>query len=1008
MDFTQLENRLIEIRKMKESLKDEIQKSRRDFGTIQNVLGSDWWYSTNYSYNVISDGEKLQVELPEKQHIYLSYKENNVNFSQSPDFPIIIEENKISCEMIGSASESLKATLHLIGYKDYKKVKFDKIPLNSTHVIEINKKEIDSYRIAVKIEGTGYFSLKHIKLGTKIIEGLEVKEEYGAEVMNPVLNLDLDFNRIIEFDSQSLTVPPVFSTYANMHGKELSFNIPTEKYVYLQNGPGPLSQINTSDLTEYINATSHYEFGLSASTTKNLHVELVVVGYSESSPVEVKLVKNNSKELVRFRNETTLVKFLLRLQGEGDISNIKIGICEKPRKSTFETNLDLSVSEWFNPKNSQSELQNKDKELIISSNLSDSKTSYISYKEKNNSFSKVPMESGFGIKSKCYYEILIHSNLNGSGTITPIIITYSEFEKESIINLKLNEINKIQFNESIKYCRIAFKISGTAQLIVKDFSIFQFPVIGDGGQIEWLEPREVSLLGLIPKKELKAVKMAAIFDEFTTECFSHECNLITFTPDNWKEVLTAAQPDLLMVESAWRGNNGAWIKKIQYQGEDSIKDLNELIIWCTENNIPTVFWNKEDPVHYNHFIETAKLFDFVLTTDSNMVPVYKEACGHDRVDFLQFAAQPAIHNPITIGERENAVSFAGSYYAKHIERTEDMMEIFNATLSFGLAIFDRNYEKVKQGLLPNNRFPENVEPYVRGSLKYYEIDKAYKGFKAMININTVKNSPTMFARRVYEALACGTPIISNYSEGIEEMFGDIVCNTAEGQEVKKHLQMLFEDETKYRQIVLEGIRRVYRDHTYAHRLEKIIDMLGLPFYRKETKVLVLGKANSLEELQRICEAFLNQCIPNKELCLITNDGINIDTMEVDDERIKIFSESAFFNMYQHIFEYGDFDYLANLSPSVKYDSNFLLDLNIASLYSPWEIIGFSKENGAVFGQVYSVDPDKSIFKKELFGLMSTNEIFELLMETKNFKLLQRRGARILGIPIVEELKGVER
>ncbi|NGY93842.1 hypothetical protein F3K44_31175 [Bacillus megaterium] len=41
-----------------------------------------------------------------------------------------------------------------------------------------------------------------------------------------------------------------------------------------------------------------------------------------------------------------------------------------------------------------------------------------------------------------------------------------------------------------------------------------------------------------------------------------EVNLLTFTTENWKEILIENTPDLLFVESAWRGNFGAWEYKI--------------------------------------------------------------------------------------------------------------------------------------------------------------------------------------------------------------------------------------------------------------------------------------------------------------------------------------------------------------------------------------------------------------------------------------------------------------
>ncbi len=89
-------------------------------------------------------------------------------------------------------------------------------------------------------------------------------------------------------------------------------------------------------------------------------------------------------------------------------------------------------------------------------------------------------------------------------------------------------------------------------------------------------------------------------------------------PNNWLEVLEAQQPHVLLVESAWQGNQGAWQYKVgaySYPGSVGLPDLNALVEWCRSHSIPTVFWNKEDPIHFEKFKEAASLFDVVFTTD---------------------------------------------------------------------------------------------------------------------------------------------------------------------------------------------------------------------------------------------------------------------------------------------------------------------------------------------------------------------------------------------------------
>src|SRR5699024_565269 len=111
----------------------------------------------------------------------------------------------------------------------------------------------------------------------------------------------------------------------------------------------------------------------------------------------------------------------------------------------------------------------------------------------------------------------------------------------------------------------------------------------DNSRVTWKGPLEPSRLKLIEPKKISELKMAVIFDKFTMESFRYECELLTVHPDDWKEQLTANRPDLLMVESAWEGNNGSWNKRVGDYGKKMLEPLRELIAWCKGKNIPTIF-----------------------------------------------------------------------------------------------------------------------------------------------------------------------------------------------------------------------------------------------------------------------------------------------------------------------------------------------------------------------------------------------------------------------------------
>ena len=126
-----------------------------------------------------------------------------------------------------------------------------------------------------------------------------------------------------------------------------------------------------------------------------------------------------------------------------------------------------------------------------------------------------------------------------------------------------------------------------------------------------------------PPRDPRELRVGAVLDEMSRACFAPECELISFGPDDWRQVLEDRPPHLLLVESSWQGNGGSWQYQVaSYTHPDylGLPQLRSLLDWCGEREIPTVFWNKEDPVHFDRFSEAAVLFDHVLTTDGGSRP----------------------------------------------------------------------------------------------------------------------------------------------------------------------------------------------------------------------------------------------------------------------------------------------------------------------------------------------------------------------------------------------------
>ncbi len=114
----------------------------------------------------------------------------------------------------------------------------------------------------------------------------------------------------------------------------------------------------------------------------------------------------------------------------------------------------------------------------------------------------------------------------------------------------------------------------------------------------------------------RKLNIACIMDEFTFSSFQPEAILHQLTPSNWRAELEAAHPDLLFIESAWRGKEDLWGNKVGHTSTE----LQGIVEWCRTKHIPTVFWCKEDPVHFETFLNTAKLFDLCVHHGHRLYP----------------------------------------------------------------------------------------------------------------------------------------------------------------------------------------------------------------------------------------------------------------------------------------------------------------------------------------------------------------------------------------------------
>lgn len=445
-------------------------------------------------------------------------------------------------------------------------------------------------------------------------------------------------------------------------------------------------------------------------------------------------------------------------------------------------------------------------------------------------------------------------------------------------------------------------------------------------------------------------RVGVILDEFSAQSFSYEWSTTALTRANWSKELEGL--DFVFVESAWNGNNGEWKYKLT-SGSGPSSEITGLLAECQRRGLPTVFWNKEDPPHFEDFLPLAELCDVVFTSDARLIPEYQTRLGHDRVGVLPFGAQPAIHNPSRPARNFAArdIAFAGMYFAhKFPERREQMELLLGAAaavsgrMEHGLEIFSRFL-----GDDERYQFPGSLAKHVVGSLPYRNLLTAYKHFKVFLNVNSVVDSPSMCARRIFEITAAGTPVVTTPSAATQAFFPtDEIPQPKTKKDAEFVLRSLVRSKELRDRTVHKAQRRIWAEHTYTHRAMAVMDSLNISHVDPvHASISAIVSTNRPQYLRKIISTHAQQTHTDRELVLVAH-GFSVPSdfasraVDAGIENIRILevdSSEPLGACLNHGISAADGNVIAKMDDDDIYGAHYLSDQLAALRYSGADLVG---------------------------------------------------------------------
>ncbi|WP_322802452.1 CgeB family protein [Thermoflexus sp.] len=210
-------------------------------------------------------------------------------------------------------------------------------------------------------------------------------------------------------------------------------------------------------------------------------------------------------------------------------------------------------------------------------------------------------------------------------------------------------------------------------------------------------------------------------------------------------------------------------------------------------------------VHLGRWREqAARFFDAVFIAQKDYLERFRRAMGHDQVYWLPLAAAPDVHYDHQL-PRIYEVGFVGNIAQAH-RRTARARRLKRIAERFHTNDFYRTY------------MPE-------------EVGRIYSQSRIVFNCS-IAGDVTM---RIFEGTACGALVLTDaIANGLDELFEigrEIVVYQDDEDLLGKIAYYLTHDEER-EAIARAGQRRTLREHTYLHRMQKLIEIVSAPGFRR--------------------------------------------------------------------------------------------------------------------------------------------------------------------------------